>query len=123
MKDSMTTLPKRILLVDDDASVRASLKLILSIDRHEVTEASSGGEALLAFSTANYDLVIIDYFMPDMLGDALAQNLRLLVPAQPIILLTAYREKIVEPSLVADVVLGKPVSIEELRAAVTRLAR
>ena len=121
---STTPTPGRhILLVDDDASVRASVKLLLSIDRHQVTEAAGGREALNLFTGAKYDLVIIDYFMPDMLGDTLARNLRQLAPALPILMLTAYREKLVDYGPIADAVLGKPVSIAELRAAIANLIR
>lgn len=76
MSASVACSAKHILVVDDDASVRSSLKILLTIDRHEVTEAANGQDALYLFTGAPFDLVIIDYFMPDMLGDELAQNLR-----------------------------------------------
>lgn len=91
MSASVACSAKHILVVDDDASVRSSLKL-LTIDRHEVTEAASGQDALYLFTGSPFDLVIIDYFMPDMLATELAQNIRNLVPSQPILVVTAYRE-------------------------------
>jgi CheY-like chemotaxis protein len=109
--------PKNILLVDDDPNVRSSLKLLLSIDRHTVTEAENGQEALLLFTGSKYDLVIIDYLMPGMLGDELARNIRNLAPAQPILMLTAYLEKLADAGQPADGVLGKPLSIDALRRA------
>ena len=110
-----------ILLVDDDADVRKSMKLLLSIDRHTVTEAASGQEALMLFTGSRYDVVIMDYHMPEMLGDELAANIKNLAPAQPIIMATAYVEKLVNGGQLADAVLGKPVSVEDLRQAMAKL--
>lgn len=111
---------RNILLVDDDPTVRESIKLLLSIDRHTVTEASNGHEALLLFTGARYDLVILDYLMPDMLGEELAQHIKALSPTQPIVMVTAYLEKLVNSGKPADVLLGKPLSIEDLRQAMAR---
>ncbi len=111
---------KNILLVDDDAAVRESIKLLLSIDRHKVTEAANGHEALLLFTGDRYDFVIMDYFMPDMLGDQLAQNIKNLAPAQPILMVTAYREKLILAGYPADEVLGKPLSVDDLRQAMAK---
>ena len=108
---------KSVLLVDDDPPVRASIKLMLSIDRHMVTEAASAHEALQLFTGSRYDLVIIDYHMPGMLGEELAQNIKNLAPAQPILMVTAYLEKLVDTGMSADAVLGKPLSIDDLRRA------
>lgn len=109
---------KNILLVDDDPSARNSLRLLLSIDRHRVTEATSGREALHLFTGGSYDLVIMDYFMPDMLGDELAKNIKYLAPSQPLVLVTAYEEKLVDVRQTANAVLGKPLSLDELRRAI-----
>ena len=109
---------KNILLVEDDPSARQSIKLLLCIDRHTVTEADNGHEALQLFTGSTYDLVIMDYFMPGVRGDELAHLIRQLVPAQPIIMVTAYQEKLVDADIPADAVLGKPFSIDDLRRAV-----
>jgi CheY-like chemotaxis protein len=116
MNTSVNTQGKNILLVDDDPDVRSSIKLLLSIDRHTVTEAANGHEALQLFTGSRYDVVIVDYLMPGMLGDELAQNIKNLAPAQPILMVTAFAEKLVDASP-ADAVLGKPLSIDALRRA------
>ena len=121
MDTTIITQGKRILLVDDDAAVRSSIKLLLSIDRHMVTEAASADEALHLFAGAQYDLVIMDYFMPDTLGDELVQNMRQLVPNQPVLMVTAYLEKLVDGGQSADIVLGKPLNRDDLRRAITKL--
>jgi CheY-like chemotaxis protein len=109
---------KNILLVEDDEAVRESIKLLLGIDRHTVTEAASGHEALQLFTGSRYDLVITDYLMPEMLGDELAQNIKTIAPRQPILMVTAYLEKLVDAGKPADAVLGKPFSVEALRQAI-----
>ena len=112
---------KYILVVDDDPATRESLRLLLNIDRHIVTEAGSGAEALQLFQSRPYDLVITDYLMPGMLGDELAKSIRNIAPQQPILMVTAYVEKLVSAGQPADRMLGKPWDVADLRRAVARV--
>lgn len=121
MDTTLITQGKRILLVDDDAPARASIKLLLNIDRHTVTEAANANEALVHFTGAQYDLVIVDYFMPETLGEELIRSVRQLVPQQPVLMVTAYLEKLVDAGQSADLVLGKPLNRDDLRRAITKL--
>ena len=120
MSTAVSARRKSILLVEDDPAVRESIRLLLSIDRHTVTEAANGREALHIFTGSRYDLVITDYLMPEMLGDELAQNIKNLAPTQPILMVTAYLEKLVDAGKPADAVLGKPFSIDDLRRVMTK---
>ena len=52
---------KRILVADDEPSVRDALKLLLAIDHHQVTEARDGVEAFDLLSSGEFDLLITDY--------------------------------------------------------------
>lgn len=108
---------KNILLVDDDLEVREAIRLLLAIDQHNVTEAGSGQEALRLFAGSSYDLVITDYLMPEMLGDELAHRIKALAPAQPILMITAYLEKLGQIRQPVDAVVGKPISLDALRRA------
>ena len=117
MNKTISATHKNILLVDDNRGTREAIKLLLSIDRHNVTEAASGEEALQLFIGSTYDFVIIDYLMPGMLGDELARNIKNIAPEQPILMVTAYIEKLAKADKAADAVLGKPVSVDELRRA------
>jgi CheY-like chemotaxis protein len=114
---------KRILLAEDDPSARESLNLLLRIDRHTVVEARNGWEALELFTKEAFDLVIVDYAMPEMQGNDLALNIKRLVPEQPILLVTAYFEKLVDTDLAVDAILSKPFGIEELRQTIAGLVR
>lgn len=112
---------KRILIVEDDQGARESLSLLLRIDRHEVMEATNGREALELFAKERFDLVIVDYAMPEMQGNELALNIKRIAPAQPILMVTAYFEKLVDSGIPVDAILSKPFGVEELREAIAKL--
>jgi CheY-like chemotaxis protein len=112
---------KRILVVEDDLSARESIKLLLRIDRHVVTEAKDGSEALALFSQQPFDLVILDYLMPGMKGWEVALNMKLIAPTLPILMVTAYVEKLSGADKPVDAVLSKPFAVDELRNAVAKL--
>ena len=113
---------KRILIIDDDGSTRESIKLLLSIDRHLVTEARDGVEALALIAEQPFDLVMLDFFMPGMNGDEVARRIREIAPSLPILMVTAYVEKLVGangPDNTA--VLGKPFAVNALRGEISKL--
>ncbi len=114
----------RILLVDDEKAICDTIKLILSLDHHEVTTTTSSKEALSLFQRGQFDLVITDYLMPGLRGDELAAAIRRLTPNQRILMITAYGESLgqsgVSP-LAADWIMTKPFDVRELRETVRRL--
>jgi CheY-like chemotaxis protein len=120
MNDYINSSEARILVVDDDRGARESLKLLLGIDGHTVTEAVDGAEALGRFAQERFDLVITDYLMPNMLGDELARNIRNLAPEQPIVMVTAYFENLCGGDGSADAILAKPFGVDELRMAIAK---
>jgi CheY-like chemotaxis protein len=112
---------KHILLADDEPAVRQALRLVLRRDEHTVSEAKDGREALELFSREPFDLVITDQGMPEMAGKELAANIRRLVPAQRIIMITAYADELSLPENLVDAVLNKPFSFEELTRAMAKV--
>jgi CheY-like chemotaxis protein len=112
---------RRILVVEDDPTVRDSIALLLRIDRHRVTEAGNGKEALALLSRQPFDLVVLDFFMPEMLGGEVALKIKLMAPTLPILMVSAYLEKLTDSDKPVDAVLGKPFAVEELRSAVGKL--
>ncbi len=112
---------KRVLLVEDDPTARESIKLLLQIDRHKVTDLESGQQALQVFSSDRFDLAIIDFFMPNMQGGELAANLKRAAPGKPVVLVTAYAEKLVDSGMPVDAILPKPFGIDELRQTIARV--
>ena len=112
---------KRILLVDDQPSVREAISLLLSLDEHTVIEAGDGVEALDVFGREQFDLVITDFEMPNMKGNELARRIKQFSPAQPIVMVTAYAERLGDSSNPVDALLNKPFQLEDLRRAMAKL--
>lgn len=112
---------KHILFADDEQSVRWATRLLLKLDEHKVTEAENGGVALDLFREGRFDLVITDYQMPRMTGNELAERIKTLAPQQPVLLISAYGERLQNSRLSADAMLTKPFTVSDLREAITRL--
>jgi len=109
---------KRILLVDDEESVRGAYAMLLAIDDHTVVEANNGGDALEQFNKGSFDLVITDFEMPVMRGGELATRLKELAPSLPILMITAHGKTLGDPTNPVDAILNKPFTLEELRQAI-----
>lgn len=112
---------KRILVADDEPVVRDALKMLLEIDEHTVTEARDGAEALDLVAQGKFDLVITDYEMPRMKGSELAVRVKKLCPAQPILMITAYAERLGNAENPVDAILNKPFTFNDLRRAIAQL--
>ncbi len=114
---------RRLLLVDDDASVRMTLGSLLRASGHSVTEADGGGEGIELLGDGPPDLVITDLGMPEISGWEVARAAKNRYPNLPVILLTGWGEDVAsegDPHSV-DRILGKPVRLQELLAAVEEL--
>ncbi len=110
----------RLLVVDDEPNVCECVRLILSLEGHDVVTAHSGLVALEKFEKNKFDLVCTDYSMPGMRGDQLAVTIKSLASDQPIIMISGIASTMETPVGV-DLVLGKPFLPAELRHAVTQL--
>lgn len=119
MKTELLTRPKRILLVEDDSSVRETLRLMLAKDGHIVTEANNGIEALSAFRKQPFELVLLDFQIPFMQGDELAVRIKQLDPQQPVVMLTGHHRSRGRDNPV-DGLLQKPVDLKRLRQAIAQ---
>jgi len=111
------------MVVDDEPFVAEAVKMMLVFDGHEVDTADSALEALALFERGKYDLVITDYEMPEMKGDALALAIKARAPGQPIALITAYAEVLKAsntPLEGVDFIISKPFFLEHLREAIAR---
>lgn len=71
----------RVLVVDDEASVRVSLQRYLAGKGHQVETTASGEDALVRLKSSKYDAVIVDMRMPDLSGEQLFERLRSNDPA------------------------------------------
>jgi CheY-like chemotaxis protein len=121
MAEQKRTIGKRILLVEDEPGARDSIKLLLTIERHEVVEATGGAEAIELLKSQPFDLAILDFFMPGMQGSQVALRFRKIAPSMPIVMVTAYLEKLRDSDKPVDAIIGKPFGIEDLRAAIAKV--
>jgi DNA-binding NtrC family response regulator len=113
----------RILIVDDEASMRLILASNLHQDQHEFWEASGVQEAQRALATNDFDVVVTDHKMPDGEGWAVLASAREIDPTIPVILLTAAANIELTAEIIwqgAFDVLTKPFQPNVVRATVRR---
>ena len=117
---------RKILVVDDEKTLVATLKFNLEKEGYEVVAATDGEQALTTARESSPDLVILDLMLPNMHGFEVCRVLRREMGV-PIIILSARTEevdKIVGLELGADDYVTKPFSIKELLARIrVRLRR
>ncbi len=125
MPHQKNTLPadsiKRVLVVDDDASIRTFLFDALSARGFEVATASGGAEGFKQFGLNSFDLVITDCIMPDTDGWQLAALIKQVSARTPIIMVTGQNEDQVRPKMQSgdiDFLVFKPFRLEKLYEAV-----
>jgi CheY-like chemotaxis protein len=113
----------RILLVDDEPVVANSVGRMLSSLGYKVELAAGAQEALNTFKEKRFDLVIADYALPGMRGDALAEAIKQLEPGQPVLLISGFVEHLLENSGLngVDLVIGKPFELGALKRALSEL--
>ena len=114
-----------ILLVEDDAEIAQVICDTLRKEQYEVTWATTGLEGWEDFQQGQYDLLLVDWMLPEMDGIALCRNVRL-VSDVPIIMISARKEdvdKVAGLDMGADDYLAKPFSLVELKARIVSQLR
>lgn len=116
----------RILVVEDEHKIAASIKKGLEQEKYAVDVSYTGTDGYDMASTEEYDLIILDLMLPEMDGTELTKNLRKDKIHTPILILTAkgqIQDKVEGLDSGADDYLTKPFSFEELLARVRALSR
>jgi two-component system, OmpR family, response regulator MprA len=116
----------RVLVVDDDRSVRESLRRSLEFNGYAVTLASDGAEALASIGGTVPDALVIDVMMPRLDGIETTKALRQAGNDLPILFLTArdsVGDRVEGLDAGADDYLTKPFALEELLARLRALLR
>ena len=116
----------RILLVEDDRQLRASMTRGLREASHSVEEAATGAQALALAAKTEFDVVILDVLLPDMNGFEVCRGIRAAGNAVPILILTALDaidQRIAGLDAGADDYLTKPFDFGELLARVRARTR
>jgi signal transduction histidine kinase/CheY-like chemotaxis protein len=108
-----------ILVVDDEAEVRTVIAETLEQLGHTVTMAANGPEGLSMLERQGFDLIVLDFAMPDMNGAQVAEAARAIRPEQRILFVTGYAETDAIQAVAEDApLLRKPFRASELARAV-----
>jgi len=124
----MTSLPKKIIIVEDQPDVADLLEEMLSIDGYQISKIHSSTGALSEIQTENPDVVLLDIMMPDVSGLEVLRFLQREPGLQqiPVVILSARTSSAdIRAGLDAGatVYLTKPVDVDVLREAVARVIR
>ena len=116
----------KILVVEDDPLVAQSIATLLTSNRHTVESVADGEQALALLRVYNYDLIVLDLWIPGLTGEELCAKYRANGGQTPILMLTGKRrltDKVAGLDSGADDYLVKPFNAEELSARVRALLR
>jgi two-component system, NtrC family, response regulator AtoC len=113
----------KILVVDDDLGMRETLEAVLEADGYEVKAAASGNEAISILEAATFDLMLLDFKMPDCTGLELLARVKKIAPDLVIIMMTAYGTVKIAVEAVkqgAYDFITKPFELEEMRLTIKK---
>jgi CheY-like chemotaxis protein len=118
----VTMAQARILVVDDDTSIRSFVEMALDGEGYSVTTATNGAQALAVTDQLHPDLILLDMRMPIMDGWTFARRYRSQEgPHAPIVVITAATDAGERAAEIdADGYLGKPFDLDELLGLVSR---
>ncbi len=117
-------MTRRVLVVDDDPTILASVADILNEDGLTVTTADGGASALAMLERAAPDVVLSDVRMPDIDGLTLLREIRSKFPSSDVVIMTAFDDM---PTVVSAMrggaveFLVKPLDLKQLRTAIRRV--
>ncbi len=113
----------KLLLLEDEENQRYLLKKMLVKEGYQVSEASTGAEALQLFEKDSFDLALLDQRLPDSTGTDILARMRALNPLTPLIIITAYaniQDAVNAMKQGAFDYLTKPINPEELLFIIKR---
>jgi DNA-binding response OmpR family regulator len=118
---------KKILIVDDDRTLRESLAAVLETEGYTAGQACDGRECLNKLGKGNFDLVVLDLIMPEVGGLDVCRQMRAAGNFTPVIVLTGKKkdevDKVLGLELGADDYLTKPFGMKEFVARVHAVLR
>lgn len=112
----------RILVADDEKSMRDFLKILLQKEGHQVTTAKDGNEALSIVQDSPVDLVISDIRMPGMTGLELLEEVKQISIDMPVIMITAFASPDDAVSAMKNGAfdyISKPFNVDEIKSVIT----
>jgi len=123
-ENSSLAIVRRILVVEDDGEVLRAVSHMLNYLGHAVTECGHAEEAFRLVQAEPFDLLLIDYRMPEMTGLDLIVMLRQEGCNVPVIMMTGYpatEERVTAQNLGVFAILKKPITPEQLSSAMAEI--
>jgi DNA-binding NtrC family response regulator len=114
--------PVRVLVVDDESSIRLLCRINLELDGHEVREAESLDTARAELAAGDVDVVLLDVHLHHERSDVLIEECHARRPPVPVVLVTGSADVTQDRLTEADAILPKPFELDDLLAAVRDLA-
>jgi two-component system nitrogen regulation response regulator NtrX len=115
---------KSVLVVDDEKSVRDSIKMILEYERFDVQFAEDGPTALQRVEAATFDLVLLDIKMPRVNGFEVLKHIKENAARTKVVMLTGFadlKNAIESKKLGADDFVSKPYDLVDLLTTIERV--
>jgi CheY-like chemotaxis protein len=113
-----------VLVVDDEADIRATVSAMLEIEGYAVAEAANGADALNAVERQEPDLILLDMRMPVLDGWGFASEMRKRGHRVPIVVMTAARDAARwAGEIAAAAFVAKPFGFDDLMKAVEQARR
>ena len=113
-----------ILLVDNDERIIELLRIVLEGEGYNVNTAYCGEAALEKVRVAKFAVVILDYALPDMKGDEIAEKIRLEYPEAGIIMVTGFKQALgPDKQNKFNYIFEKPVDPREILTAVKQMMK
>jgi DNA-binding response OmpR family regulator len=112
-----TARPPKILVIDDEEHLRNLIADFLESEGYEVKTAANGREGLASFQEGTYDVVITDLGLPEMSGLEVAEEIKNIGSATPVVLLTGFSlqaggERMKDTKV--DLVITKPFQLAQV---------
>src|SRR5437899_7569161 len=115
-------MTKRILVVDDERSIRESLRKILRVENYEIVLAENGQEAIEKHGAERIDLLILDLNMPVKNGWATLETLAGINPLLPVVIITGRsKQRAPAETAGADALMEKPLDVPLLLQRIREL--
>jgi CheY-like chemotaxis protein len=115
------------MLVEDSEELALAWQDVLSLDGHNVTYFLNGRDALSALPTLGpLDVLVCDYYVPDLNGLEIISRVRQQRPTLPVILLTGAKDPFIQEcvaNLGNALLLHKPLRLEQLEAGLAEMTR
>jgi DNA-binding NtrC family response regulator len=115
---------RRVLVVDDQESMRTLLKDMLEVVGYDVTLAESGEQALAILGESRFDLVLSDLNMPGMDGTALLRTVKAKYVGVPVVIITGYGTFHTEKRVIkegADGYISKPCTLTKIQKTLSSI--